>query len=107
MKKQDHVPKGVCRHCKQEGHYMRDCVEFLNWLNMCGKNKYNDLIISIDESLYLDYLSYTWWIDSGATIHVVNSLQGLSMRRTLPREERQLEMQTARKPKLKPLESSH
>jgi hypothetical protein len=28
MKLQDHVPKGVCRHCKQEGHYMRDCVEF-------------------------------------------------------------------------------
>jgi hypothetical protein len=29
MKEQDNVPKGVCRHCKQEGHYMRDCVEFL------------------------------------------------------------------------------
>jgi hypothetical protein len=52
------------------------------------KNKYNDLITSIDESLYLDYSSCTWWIDSGATIHVVNSLQGLNMRRTLPRGER-------------------
>jgi hypothetical protein len=29
MKEHDHVPKGVCRHCKQEEHYMRDCVEFL------------------------------------------------------------------------------
>jgi hypothetical protein len=29
MKEQDHVPKGVYRHYKQEGHYMRDCVEFL------------------------------------------------------------------------------
>jgi hypothetical protein len=29
MKEHDHVPKGVCRHCKQEGHYMKDCVEFL------------------------------------------------------------------------------
>jgi hypothetical protein len=77
MKKQDHVPKGVCRHCKQEGHYMKDCVEFLNWLNMHGKNKCNDLITSIDESLYLYYSSCTWWIDLGATIHVVNSLQGL------------------------------
>jgi hypothetical protein len=56
MKEQDHVPKGVCRHCKQEGHCMRDCVEFLKWLNMCGKNKYNDLITSIDEFMYLDYL---------------------------------------------------
>jgi hypothetical protein len=73
MKEQDHVTKGVCRHYKQEGHYMRDCVEFLRWLNMRGKNKCKDLITSIDESLYLDYSSCTWWIDSGATIYVVNS----------------------------------
>jgi hypothetical protein len=87
-KEQDHMPKSVCRHCKREGHYMKDCVEFLKWLNICGKNKYNDLITSIDESLYLDYSSYTWWIDSGVIIHVVNSLHELSMRRTLSRGER-------------------
>jgi hypothetical protein len=67
---------------------MRDCVEFLKWLNICGKNKCKDLITSIDESLYIDYSSCTWWIDSCGTIYVVNSLQGLSMRRTLPRGER-------------------
>jgi hypothetical protein len=88
MKEHDHVPKGVCRHYKKEGHYMRDCVEFLKWLNMHGKNKCKDLTTSIDESLYLDYSSCTWCIDSGATIHIVNSLHGLSMRRTLPRGER-------------------
>jgi hypothetical protein len=38
--------------------------------------------------LYLNYSSCIWWIDSDATIHVVHSLQGLSMRRTLPRGER-------------------
>jgi hypothetical protein len=74
MKEQDHVPKGVCRHCKKEGHYMRDCAEFLKWLNMRDKNKCKDLITSIVESLYLDYSSCTWWIDSGATIYVINSL---------------------------------
>jgi hypothetical protein len=67
---------------------MRDCIEFLKWLNIHDKNKCKDLITSIDESLYLDYSSCTWWIDSGVIIHVVNSLQGLSMRRTLPRGER-------------------
>jgi hypothetical protein len=107
MKEQDHVPKGVCRHCKKEGHYMRDCVEFLRWLNMRDKNKCKDLITSIDESMYLDCSSYTWLIDLGATIRVINSLQGLSMRRTLPRKKEQLELQMARKLKLKPLESSH
>jgi hypothetical protein len=69
---------------------MRDCVEFLKWLNMRGKNKCKDLITTIDEPLYLDYSSCTWWIDSGTTIHVVNFLQGLSMRRTLPRGERSI-----------------
>jgi hypothetical protein len=59
MKEQDHVPKGVCRQCKQEGHYMRDSVEFLKWLNLRGKNKCNDLITSIDEFMYLDYSSCT------------------------------------------------
>jgi hypothetical protein len=88
IKEQYHVPKGVCRHCKKEGHYMRDCVEFLKWLNMRGKNKCEDLITSIDESMYLDYLTCTWWIDSGATIYVVNYLQGLNMRRTVSRGER-------------------
>jgi hypothetical protein len=67
---------------------MRDCVDFLKWLNLRDKNKCKDLITSIDKSLYLNYSSCTWWIDSGATIHVVHSLQGLSMRRTLPRGER-------------------
>ena len=33
-----------------------------------------DFIIFIDESLYLSYAKSTWWIDSGATVHVVNSL---------------------------------
>jgi hypothetical protein len=59
MKEHDDVSKGVYRHCKQEGHYMRDCVEFLKWLNMRGKNKCKDLITSIGESMYLDYSSYT------------------------------------------------
>jgi hypothetical protein len=74
MKEQDLMPKCICRHCKKEGYYMKDCVEFLKWLNMRGKNKCEDLITSIDESLYLDYSSCIWWIDLGATIHVVNFL---------------------------------
>jgi hypothetical protein len=48
--------------------------------------KGEDIITFIDESLYLSYAKSTWWIDSGATIHVVNSLQGFHMRRTLHRE---------------------
>jgi hypothetical protein len=107
MKEHDHVSKGVCMHCKQKRHYIRDCVEFLKWLNIHGKNKCKDLIIFIDESLYLDYSSCTWWIDSGATIYVINSLQRLSMRRTLPRGERTIRVVNGEEVEVEALDSSH
>jgi hypothetical protein len=38
----------------------------------------------------LSYLKSTWWIDSGATIHVTNSLHRFHMRRILQRRERSI-----------------
>ena len=51
-----------------------------------------DFITFIDESLYLSYTKSTWWIDSGATVHVANSLQGFHTRRTLQRGERKIKV---------------
>jgi hypothetical protein len=42
--------------------------------------------------LYLSYAKSTWWIDSGATIYVANSLHGFNMRRTLQRGERRIKV---------------
>jgi hypothetical protein len=67
---------------KKTGHYQKDCPEFLKHL----MRKDEDIIIFVDESLYLSYAKSTWWIDSGATIYVVNLLQGFHTRRTLQRE---------------------
>ena len=50
---------------------MSDCVDFLKYLCKNGE----DLITFVDESLFLSYAKSTWWIDSGATVHVANSLQ--------------------------------
>jgi hypothetical protein len=44
----------------------------------------------VDESLFLSYAKSTWWIDSGATIHIANSLQRFHTRRTLQRGERSI-----------------
>jgi hypothetical protein len=38
----------------------------------------------------LSYAKSNWWIDSGAIIHVANSLQEFQMRRTLRRGERSI-----------------
>ena len=51
-----------------------------------------DIITFIDVSLYLSYAKSIWWIDSGATIHVANSLQGFHTRRTLQRGERHIKV---------------
>jgi hypothetical protein len=42
--------------------------------------------------LYLIYAKSTWWVDSGATTHVTNSLHGLSGTRTLQRGERTIKV---------------
>jgi hypothetical protein len=41
--------------------------------------------------LYLSYAKSTWWVDSGATIYVANSLQGFHTR-TLQRRERAIKL---------------
>jgi len=59
-----------------------------------------DIITFIDVSLYLSYAKSIWWIDSGAIIHVANSLQGFHMRRTLQRGERRIKVANGVKAKV-------
>jgi hypothetical protein len=73
------VDNDQCKWCKKRGHYQKNCIEFLKHLNKQGE----DRITFVDESLFLSYVKSTWWIDSGVTIHVANSLQGFRTRRTL------------------------
>ena len=75
-------------HCKKKGLYKRDCPDFLKSLLRRSK----DEITFVDESLYLDYSVNTWWIDSGATVHVANSLQGFRSTRTTLRSERHVKV---------------
>jgi hypothetical protein len=62
------VDKDQCKWCKKRGHYQKNCIEFLKHLNKQGE----DHVTFVDESLFLSYTKSTWWIDSGATIHVAN-----------------------------------
>ena len=40
--------------------------------------------------MYVDYATNTWWIDSGATVHVANFLQGFATKMTLRKGERKI-----------------
>jgi hypothetical protein len=71
-----------CLHCKKYGHIRRKHDEFKAWL----AKKDNDFISFIDESFFINFSSNTWWIDSGSTVHVTNSSQGLLGTQTTVRE---------------------
>jgi hypothetical protein len=80
------VDNDQCKWCKKRSHYQKNCIESLKNLNKQGE----DHVTFVDESLFLSYSKSTLWIDSGATIHVTNSLQGLHTSRTLQRGERSI-----------------
>jgi hypothetical protein len=71
---------------QEEGHYQKNDIEFLKHLNKQSE----DHVTFVDESLFLSYSKSTWWIDSGVTIHITNSLHEFHMRRTLRRGERSI-----------------
>jgi hypothetical protein len=77
------IDKDQCKWCKKRGYYLKNCIEFLKHLNKQGE----DHVMFVDESLFLSYSKSTWCIDSGATIHIANFMQGFHMRRTLRRGE--------------------
>jgi hypothetical protein len=56
-----------------------------------------DHITFVDESLFLSYTKSTWWIDSGATIHVANLCRGLLRGGPFEEEKEALESQTVLK----------
>ena len=51
--------------------------------------------------MFLSYAKSIWWIDSRATVHVANSLQGFRTRRTLQRGERKIKVANGVEPEVK------
>ena len=62
-----------CFFCKRKGHVKKDCPKFKKWLEKKG----NLSSIVCYESNMVNVNINTWWIDSGSTIHIANSLQGM------------------------------
>ena len=83
------VDRDTCLECKKTGHYKKDCPVFLKKI-MAKKG--NNIVSFVNESLYTQFSKSTWWIDSGATVHVANSLQGFLSTRTTQRGERCIEV---------------
>jgi hypothetical protein len=83
------VEKDQCLYCKERGHYKKN---YHRYLKMIMEKRGENIISFVNESLYIEYSKTTWWIDSGATIHVANSLQGFRSMRTTQRSEKQIKV---------------
>ena len=59
-----------CFFCKRKGHVKKDCPKFKKWLEKKG----NISSFVCYESNMVNVNINTWWIDSGSTIHIANSL---------------------------------
>jgi hypothetical protein len=83
------VNKDQCNYYRKEGHYNKEYPDFLKMI--MAKNGEN-IIIFVNESLYVQYSKSTWWIDSGETVHVANYLQGFCSTRTTQRNKRHMKV---------------
>ena len=97
------VPMNTCLHCKQEGHHKKRCPDFLKYLLDNGK----DQVTFIDESMYLEFSTSTWRIDSGATVYIANSLQGFRSKRMLPSGRRSIRVATGKEASVKAIGDLH
>ena len=73
-----------CYFCGKKGHVKKDCSKRRAWFEKKGMN----LSFVCSETNLAEVPSNTWWIDSGATTHVSNSMQGFLTSRKPKESER-------------------
>ncbi|RVW78353.1 Retrovirus-related Pol polyprotein from transposon TNT 1-94 [Vitis vinifera] len=82
--------KGKCNFCHKIGHKQANCFKFKNWLE---KKKKGEIVVVVNlnanmiETNIVDVHANSWWLDTGATIHVTNSLQEMTNRRKPSKHE--------------------
>ena len=72
--KAKNIEKIRCHHCKTKGHYRKDCEIFKEWLKAKGRTD----IYVCEESNLIEIPANSWWFDTGASVHITNSLQGFT-----------------------------
>ena len=76
--------KGKCFKCGQKGHWKKDYPKL--------KRQSGNFSTTVIESCFVADSANSWWIDSRATNHICNSLQGFRVTRGLNEGDMQLKM---------------
>ncbi|KAL6347025.1 hypothetical protein AAG906_012276 [Vitis piasezkii] len=81
-----------CYHCNKKGHKRVDCFKFKNWLEK--KKKEHGMLSAYVcfESNLVNVPLDSWWLDSGATVHVATSLQRIRNLRKPSEKESKLKV---------------
>ena len=66
-----------CYHYNKKGHKRVDCFKFKNWLEKKKKEQGMLSAYVCFKSNLINVPLDSWWLDSGATVHVATSLQGI------------------------------
>ncbi|KAF3655398.1 putative receptor protein kinase TMK1-like [Capsicum annuum] len=73
-----------CHFCGKSGHFQKDCLKRKAWFEKKGKLcAFTCLKSNLTEVPY-----NTWWIDSGCTVHVSNTMQGFFTIQTINKNEK-------------------
>ena len=61
-----------CFHCKKKGHKRANCYKFKAWIAK-KENSQGELLVCFELNL-VDIPLNSWWLDCGATDHVMTTL---------------------------------
>ena len=72
-----------CHFCYKVGHLKKDCLKRKAWFEKKGK----PCALVCFESNFTEVPHNTWWIDSGSTTHISNTMQGFLTIQTIKSNE--------------------
>ena len=78
--------KGKCFHCGKDGHWKRNCKDYLNSLKVKPKENPSEGMLIIETNISIIH-STSWILDFAATTHICMSMQDLKGSRRLKQGE--------------------